>query len=89
MTTAEAMDALRRLHRSGTADLSTALAFARAGVREDWEALLALARGLSEDDDLLGVVVWLALLVGGTARVRPEATDLLLDVVAEAERVRA
>lgn len=90
MTDTEAMRELRRLHRGGTDDLSTALAFARAASRKDWEAQLALARGLDDEhDDLLGVVVWLAQIAGHALNCRHATADEILDGLAEAEREHA
>lgn len=86
--TAETMVALRALHRPGTGDMATALAFTRAALAEDWEALLALARGLDDDDDLLGVTVWLSLIGAGGLRGNPDA-EAYLAMLAEAEREHA
>jgi len=77
------------MHRSGTADFSTALAYARAAHSLDWEALLALTRGLGPDDDLVGVVVWLSQVAGHSLRDRDSTAAEILDVLAEVEAEKA
>lgn len=86
----EAMAELRKMHRSGTADLSTALAFSRAASRRDWVASLDLARGLDpEHDDLLGLVIWLAQIAGHALNSPNATADDILDGLAQAEREHA
>jgi hypothetical protein len=84
-----AMHDLRQMHRAGTADFSTALAYARASYDLNWEALLALSRGLGEDDDLLGVVIWLAQVVGRALRDRDSTAVEILDRLADVEAAKA
>ncbi len=81
---------MRAMHRPGTADLSTALAFSRAASNKDWEGMLALARTLDDQaDDRLGVILYLALVAGHALNSTHATADELLDGLAEAEREHA
>lgn len=80
---------LRQMHRSGTADFSTALAYARAAHGLDWEALLDLTRGLDQNDDLVGVIVWLSQVAGHALRDRDSTAVEILDELAQVEADKA
>ncbi len=64
MSTADdltATRALRKLHGPGNGEAAPAVAYTRAAYRENWDALLALTRGLDAiDNDLTSVAVWLS-----------------------------
>lgn len=82
------MAAMRGEHRPGTDDMATAVALLRAATDEDPDAMIGLLRGLSSEDDMRGIITYLAI-VGAKALVNGEGVDgahASLDLMAALER---